>query len=269
MEFKRSFGTNMTDSRCVYPKVHSWSLDGSGDCCSWDGIECDEGTGRVIALNLSSSCLSGTMSPNTTLFRLIHVESLNLAYNSFSFSPIPYGFSNLSRLQYLNLSHSDFSGEIPHDISQLSQLVSLDLSTAWDMTLHLPNMDDFVHNLTGLEELNLYFITFLLSLQLHGTTDLACSLPDHLQNPRRDSHNQNQRQGLPPPPQGLSRHARCHEDHPLLLPLARYPTPSINGRHSRFLSKISAWAEFVGYIGSVNLKIRDLRRLREDETCVE
>ncbi|KAF7851576.1 hypothetical protein BT93_L3575 [Corymbia citriodora subsp. variegata] len=43
----------------------------------------------------------------------------------------------------------------------------------------------------------------------------------------------------------------------------------IDGRHSRVLSKISAWAEFVGYIGSVNLKIRDLRRLQEDEACVE
>ncbi|KAI6688890.1 hypothetical protein NL676_025718 [Syzygium grande] len=30
-----------------------------------------------------------------------------------------------------------------------------------------------------------------------------------------------------------------------------------------------ARAEFVGYVGSVNLKIRDLRRLREDEACVE
>ncbi|KAL3734747.1 hypothetical protein ACJRO7_023994 [Eucalyptus globulus] len=43
----------------------------------------------------------------------------------------------------------------------------------------------------------------------------------------------------------------------------------IDGRHSRLLSKISAWAEFVGYVGSVNLKIRDLRMLREDEACVE
>ncbi|KAI6688892.1 hypothetical protein NL676_025720 [Syzygium grande] len=43
----------------------------------------------------------------------------------------------------------------------------------------------------------------------------------------------------------------------------------IDSRHSRVLSKISAWAEFVGYVGSVNLKIRDLRRLREDEACVE
>ncbi|KAK3428657.1 hypothetical protein EUGRSUZ_E00143 [Eucalyptus grandis] len=159
MEFKRSFRTNTPDWRCIYPKVHSWSLDGSGDCCSWDGVECDEVTGRVIALDLSSSCLSGTMSPNTTLFRLVHIESLNLAFNSFNFSSIPYGFSNLSKLQYLNLSQSEFSGEIPRDISQLSKLVSLDLSIYWTETLRMPNMGGFVHNLTGLKELDLSHVS--------------------------------------------------------------------------------------------------------------
>ncbi|KAF7851492.1 hypothetical protein BT93_L3836 [Corymbia citriodora subsp. variegata] len=158
MEFKRSFKTDRTDWRCIHPKVHSWSMDGRGDCCSWDGVKCDEVTGRVIALNLSNSCLSGIMSPNTTLFRLVHMESLNLAFNNFNFSPIPYGFSNLSRLQYLNLSKSDFFGEIPQVISQLSELISLDLSCYWDEPLRLPNMGDFVHNLTGLKELDLSFV---------------------------------------------------------------------------------------------------------------
>ncbi|KAF7847441.1 hypothetical protein BT93_L2963 [Corymbia citriodora subsp. variegata] len=159
MEFKRSFRINTTyGGRCIYPKVHSWSLDESGDCCSWGGVKCNEATGRVIALDLSSSCLSGTMSPNTTLFRLVYLESLNLAFNNFNNSPIPYGFSNLSRLQYLNLSVSDFSGEIPHDISQLSELISVDLSYNEDEPLHLPNMGDFVHNLTGLKKLDLSFV---------------------------------------------------------------------------------------------------------------
>ncbi|KAL3738585.1 hypothetical protein ACJRO7_020026 [Eucalyptus globulus] len=159
MEFKRSFRTDTTDGRCVYSKVDSWPLDGSGDCCLWDGIECDEVTGRVIVLNLSNSCLSGIMSPNTTLFRLVHMESLNLAFNGFSFSSIPYGFGNLLKLQYLNLSSSNFSGEIPRDISQLSKLVSLDLSAYWGETLHMRNMGDFVHNLTGLKELDLSYVS--------------------------------------------------------------------------------------------------------------
>ncbi|XP_030514449.2 receptor-like protein 7 [Rhodamnia argentea] len=161
LEFKRSFRTDVKDSRCVNPKVHSWSLDGSRDCCSWDGVQCDEVTGRVIALDLSSSCLTGTMSPNTTLFRLVHLESLDLASNGFNFSSIPYGFGNLSRLKHLNLSHSDFSGGIPDDISQLSELVSLDLSTSLLETLHLANMGNLVHNLTGLKELDLSGVSLL------------------------------------------------------------------------------------------------------------
>ncbi|KAL8166059.1 hypothetical protein V2J09_007558 [Rumex salicifolius] len=43
----------------------------------------------------------------------------------------------------------------------------------------------------------------------------------------------------------------------------------IDPKHSRKLQKISAWAEFVGYVGSVGLKIRDLRKLNEDKACVD
>ncbi|KAF8028267.1 hypothetical protein BT93_E1006 [Corymbia citriodora subsp. variegata] len=175
MEFKRSFKTDKTDLQCIHPKVHSWSQDGRGDCCSWDGVKCDEVTGRVIALDLSSSCLLGIMSPNTTLFQLVHMESLNLAFNNFNFSPIPYGFSNLSRLQYLNLSYSEFSGEIPHVISQLFELISLDLSLNWP--LRLPNMSDFVRNLTGLKELHLSYLPNFEVLHVAGNSNLSVFFP--------------------------------------------------------------------------------------------
>ncbi|KAK8642456.1 hypothetical protein V6N13_011798 [Hibiscus sabdariffa] len=42
----------------------------------------------------------------------------------------------------------------------------------------------------------------------------------------------------------------------------------IDARHSRNLQKISAWAEFVGYIGSITLKLRELKRMNEDEACL-
>ncbi|GLT58063.1 hypothetical protein SLA2020_309880 [Shorea laevis] len=42
----------------------------------------------------------------------------------------------------------------------------------------------------------------------------------------------------------------------------------IDGKHSRNLQKISAWAEFIGYLGSITLKIRDLRQITEDEKCL-
>ncbi|GAV59625.1 PEX11 domain-containing protein [Cephalotus follicularis] len=43
----------------------------------------------------------------------------------------------------------------------------------------------------------------------------------------------------------------------------------IDTKHLRNLQLISAWAEFIGYIGSVSLKIRDLKRIVEDEACLE
>jgi len=43
----------------------------------------------------------------------------------------------------------------------------------------------------------------------------------------------------------------------------------IDSKHSKSLGKISAWAEFVGYIGSISLKFRDLKKLSEDEVCLE
>ncbi|GLT92161.1 hypothetical protein SLE2022_100120 [Rubroshorea leprosula] len=42
----------------------------------------------------------------------------------------------------------------------------------------------------------------------------------------------------------------------------------IDGKHSRSLQKISAWAEFIGYLGSITLKIRDLKQITEDEKCL-
>ncbi|KAG4200204.1 hypothetical protein ERO13_A05G196101v2 [Gossypium hirsutum] len=42
----------------------------------------------------------------------------------------------------------------------------------------------------------------------------------------------------------------------------------IDTKHSRNLQKISAWAELIGYIGSISLKLRDLKRIKEDEACL-
>ncbi|KAJ9674658.1 hypothetical protein PVL29_023909 [Vitis rotundifolia] len=43
----------------------------------------------------------------------------------------------------------------------------------------------------------------------------------------------------------------------------------IDAKHSRNLQKISAWAEIVGCIGSISLKIRDLKRINEDESRLQ
>uniref|UniRef100_A0A2N9I3P7 Leucine-rich repeat-containing N-terminal plant-type domain-containing protein n=1 Tax=Fagus sylvatica TaxID=28930 RepID=A0A2N9I3P7_FAGSY len=154
LQFKESFDMNLNACRgpFAYPKIASWKQEGMDrDCCSWDGVECDEDTGHVIGLNLNSSCLYGSMVSNSSLFRLVHLQSLNLYYNDFNFSQIPSRFSQLLSLTHLDLFYSSFSGQIPSQFSNLSKLTFLDLS--YNEVLHLKSLKSLVRNLTSLKVL--------------------------------------------------------------------------------------------------------------------
>ena len=58
----------------------------------------------------------------------LHLHSLNLAFNDFYDSQLSSLFGGFVSLTHLNLSNSEFIGDIPSQISHLSKLVSLDLS---------------------------------------------------------------------------------------------------------------------------------------------
>ncbi|GMN56393.1 hypothetical protein TIFTF001_025504 [Ficus carica] len=148
----------------AYPKILSWKPEGeSSNCCSWDGVECDEKTGHVIGLVLESSCLYGSINSNSSLFRLVHLQKLNLADNHFNYSLIPSAIGQLSGLTYLDLSDSRFSGQIPSEMSCLSKLTYLDLSTPFDpndptkqyrlLELRNPSLRSLIQNITSLETL--------------------------------------------------------------------------------------------------------------------
>ncbi|KAK4275991.1 hypothetical protein QN277_018995 [Acacia crassicarpa] len=139
-----------------HPKTASWGND--LNCCLWDGITCDSMSGHVIGLDLSCSWLQGQLHPNSTLFQLSHLQTLNLAFNDFSVSLISSQFGDLSTLMHLNLSSSSFTGEIPPKIAELSKLVSLDLS--WNyfsfyewLRLEPSTWEKLVLNLTNMQEL--------------------------------------------------------------------------------------------------------------------
>ncbi|XP_039160944.1 receptor-like protein 7 [Eucalyptus grandis] len=151
------------------------------DCCSWDGIECDENTGHVIVLDLGSSFLYGSIDNNSTIFQLAHLEKLNLGDNHFNYSRIPSRVGDLSRLTHLNLSASFFSGQVPSEIFKLTRLVYLNLCCNLDphhdrllLEMKAPGLRRLSQNLTGLEELLLGFVN--MSSQVPNTLANLSSL---------------------------------------------------------------------------------------------
>ncbi|GMN19681.1 hypothetical protein TIFTF001_039869 [Ficus carica] len=134
------------------------------DCCSWDGVTCNAKNGQVVGLDLRRSGIHGPLSPNSSLFNLLHLERLNLAYNNFSFSAIPSTSGKLSRLSHLDLSYSVFSGKVPPEIARLTELVSLDLSSYRDDSHPVTvDMTRLVQNLTKLRVLRLDQVTSISS----------------------------------------------------------------------------------------------------------
>ncbi|XP_059429259.1 receptor-like protein 19 [Corylus avellana] len=142
---------NLTFNSTMSTKLVKWNQ--SADCCSWDGVTCNEG--RVIGLDLTNESISGGLDNSSSLFSLQHLESLSLAYNDFNYShEIPSEFDKLANLSYLNLSFAYFTGQIPIAISRLTRLVTLDLSFN-DLHLENPNFKVLIQNLSELMELNL------------------------------------------------------------------------------------------------------------------
>jgi hypothetical protein len=118
------FKNNLTFNPAMSQKLVKWNQ--SADCCSWEGVTCNEG--RVIGLDLTSESISGELNNSSSLFGLQHLQNLSLAHNDFNSSQIPLEFGKLVNLSYLNIQDCKLIGSIPDSIASLTQLVYLDMS---------------------------------------------------------------------------------------------------------------------------------------------
>ncbi|GKV14806.1 hypothetical protein SLEP1_g25623 [Rubroshorea leprosula] len=158
--------------------IQTWNE--SKDCCLWEGITCDKPKGHVVGLDLSSNCLEADLTTNSSLLLLEKLQSLNLAHNEFNHPNISLGFHNWKSLTYLNLSNIGYmDGSLLFDeISLLSKLVSLDLSSNYGLLLDNVKFQMLVHNLTELRFLILDSVNMSL-VAPSSLLNLTSSL-DHL-----------------------------------------------------------------------------------------
>ncbi|RHN58907.1 putative leucine-rich repeat-containing, plant-type, leucine-rich repeat domain, L [Medicago truncatula] len=149
---------NLTYNPETSTKLKLWNK--STACCYWNGVSCDS-KGHVIGLDFIAEDISDGFDNSSSLFSLHHLQKLNLADNNFN-SVIPSGFNKLVMLNYLNLSYANFVGHISIEISQLTRLVTLDLSSQSNyvcikkgLKFENTNLQKFVQNLTSLRKLYL------------------------------------------------------------------------------------------------------------------
>ncbi|KAF9672590.1 hypothetical protein SADUNF_Sadunf11G0058000 [Salix dunnii] len=173
LQFKASFSMMSSSPSRDQPKTVLWR-EGT-DCCSCDGVTCNMKTGHVIGLDLHYIMLHGTLHSSSTLFFLHHLQKLDLSHNDFNRSVISSSFGQLLHLTHLDLSTSNFTGQVPPEISHLSRLASLDLSKN-NLMLEPISFNKLAQNLTQLRDLYLNGVNMSLvpSSFMNLSSSLTC-----------------------------------------------------------------------------------------------
>ncbi|CAI9290217.1 unnamed protein product [Lactuca saligna] len=109
-----------------YETLSTWRVEEEEDCCKWRGVTCNNQTGRVIVLSISSGGLKGEISD--ALHNLSYLTHLDLHSNSFH-GVIPTFIGSMTELRYLDLINNSLHGTIPWSIGSLTKLRYLKLGS--------------------------------------------------------------------------------------------------------------------------------------------
>ncbi|GAU31129.1 hypothetical protein TSUD_212360 [Trifolium subterraneum] len=137
----------------VPPRINSTWIPSHSTPCSWEGVQCDTATRRVVSLNLSYYHIPGQLRPE--IANCTQLKDLDLSYNYFT-GQIPHSFNNLHKLTLLDLSINLLTGSIPTSIGNMTQLRYLYLQNN-TLSGTIPST---IGNCTQLQELFLNFNQF-------------------------------------------------------------------------------------------------------------
>ena len=133
--------------------LSSWS--DKKDCSEWEGVVYDNKTGRVTELHLYGTIGSEIRG---SLLQLEHLNYLDLIRSNFNCTPIPTFLGSMASLTHLDLSSSNFSGQIPHQLGNLSNLRYLSLRGNY--YLYADNFH-WMSNLSSIQVLDLSYSKLL------------------------------------------------------------------------------------------------------------
>ncbi|TYI84739.1 hypothetical protein E1A91_D05G387800v1 [Gossypium mustelinum] len=163
--------------------ANNWTA--STSVCNWIGVTCGILHKRVIALNLTSMNLRGTIPPH--LGNLSLLLSLDLSSNHF-YGYLPKELGQLHRLRILRLSYNRLNGEIPSWLGNLQRVRTLKMKnnnftgTIPETLVNMSNLEILnleLNQLSGQVPSSIFKISSLKSISLTSNS-LSGSLPNDM-----------------------------------------------------------------------------------------